>query len=162
MADISTNYQQQLDGFESALPNQVGAVFAINGEMRGMDSFDHPATLARLLPKLVQSYALDAIDQARMPNGMAASTAPTLKDFMKQLRLVAAEPYSAIGLGTDLRFDESQISGGALTGDEQKALKTTAFDLQLNPANPGKTMKIHHLLTDFHGSMPAWSNDPAG
>jgi hypothetical protein len=26
-----------------------------------------------------------------------------------------------------------------LTGDEQKAVKTTAFDLQLNPANPGMT-----------------------
>ena len=24
-----------------------------------------------------------------------------------------------------------------LTGDEQKAVKTTAFDLQMNPANPG-------------------------
>ena len=24
-----------------------------------------------------------------------------------------------------------------LTGDEQKAVKTTAFDLQLDPANPG-------------------------
>ncbi len=30
-----------------------------------------------------------------------------------------------------------------LTGDEQKAVKTTAFDLQLNPANPG--MKLHQL-----------------
>lgn len=28
-----------------------------------------------------------------------------------------------------------------LTGDEQKAVKTTAFDLQLNPANPG--MQFH-------------------
>jgi hypothetical protein len=26
-----------------------------------------------------------------------------------------------------------------LTGDEQKAVKTTAFDLQLNPANPGQS-----------------------
>jgi hypothetical protein len=26
---------------------------------------------------------------------------------------------------------------GQLTGDEQKAVKTTAFDLELNPANPG-------------------------
>jgi ABC-type cobalamin transport system ATPase subunit len=25
-----------------------------------------------------------------------------------------------------------------LSGDEQKAVKTTAFDLQLNPANPGQ------------------------
>ena len=30
-----------------------------------------------------------------------------------------------------------------LTGDEQKAVKTTAFDLQLNPVNPG--MSLHKL-----------------
>ena len=30
-----------------------------------------------------------------------------------------------------------------LTGDEQKAVKTTAFDLQLNPANPG--LSFHRL-----------------
>ena len=30
-----------------------------------------------------------------------------------------------------------------LTGDEQKAVKTTAFDLQINPANPG--MNFHKL-----------------
>src|SRR6202158_6056831 len=30
-----------------------------------------------------------------------------------------------------------------LTGDEQKAVKTTAFDLQLNPVNPG--MSFHRL-----------------
>ena len=30
-----------------------------------------------------------------------------------------------------------------LTGEEQKVVKTTAFDLQLNPANPG--MSFHKL-----------------
>jgi mRNA-degrading endonuclease RelE of RelBE toxin-antitoxin system len=30
-----------------------------------------------------------------------------------------------------------------LTGEEQKAVKTTAFDLQLNPANPG--LSCHKL-----------------
>lgn len=30
-----------------------------------------------------------------------------------------------------------------LTNDEQKAVKTTAFDLQLNPAKPGR--KLHKL-----------------
>ena len=30
-----------------------------------------------------------------------------------------------------------------LTGEEQKAVKTTAFDLQLDPASPG--MKFHRL-----------------
>ena len=30
-----------------------------------------------------------------------------------------------------------------LSGDEQKQVKTTAFDLQLDPSNPG--MKLHRL-----------------
>ena len=30
-----------------------------------------------------------------------------------------------------------------LTGEEQKAVKTTAFDLQIDPANPG--MNFHKL-----------------
>lgn len=30
-----------------------------------------------------------------------------------------------------------------LSNDEQKAVKTTAFDLQLNPANPG--MQLHKI-----------------
>ena len=30
-----------------------------------------------------------------------------------------------------------------LTGDEQKAVETTAFDLQMNPVNPG--MQLHKL-----------------
>ena len=33
-----------------------------------------------------------------------------------------------------------------LTGDEQKAVKTTAFDLQLDPVNPG--MSFHKLEKD--------------
>jgi len=34
-------------------------------------------------------------------------------------------------------------SPARLTGEEQKLVKTTAFDLQLNPANPG--MQFHNL-----------------
>ena len=30
-----------------------------------------------------------------------------------------------------------------LTGDEQKAVKTAAFDLQMNPAHPG--LKLHQV-----------------
>ncbi len=39
--------------------------------------------------------------------------------------------------------DTFTYSLAKLTGDEQKAVKTTAFDLQLNPANPG--MQFHKL-----------------
>src|SRR5580698_7991765 len=45
---------------------------------------------------------------------------------------------------TEFRIAVSFIDSLArLTGDEQKAVKTTAFDLQINPANPG--MSFHKL-----------------
>ena len=39
--------------------------------------------------------------------------------------------------------DTFSDSLGRLTGDEQKAVKTTAFDLQMNPASPG--LSFHKL-----------------
>lgn len=47
-------------------------------------------------------------------------------------------------MGMDFRIaDTFTDSLARLTGEEQKAVKTTAFDLQLNPANPG--MNFHKL-----------------
>ena len=43
----------------------------------------------------------------------------------------------------EFRIDTFTDSLARLTGDEQKAVKTTAFDLQLNPTNPG--MAFHKL-----------------
>ncbi len=44
----------------------------------------------------------------------------------------------------DFRIADTFVDSLArLTSDEQKAVKTTAFDLQLNPANPG--MRLHRL-----------------
>ena len=63
-----------------------------------------------------------------------------------------------------------------LTGDEQKVVKTTAFDLQMNPVNPG--MNFHkldrargpdfwsvHVIRDthlVHPSRPGGLAQPAG
>jgi hypothetical protein len=49
-------------------------------------------------------------------------------------------------LGKTLEFriaDTFTDSLARLTGQEQKAVKTAAFDLQLNPAQPG--MQLHKL-----------------
>ena len=44
---------------------------------------------------------------------------------------------------TEFRIADTFTDLARLTGGEQKAVKTTAFDLQLNPANPG--MSFHKL-----------------
>ena len=42
-----------------------------------------------------------------------------------------------------MEFRIADTFTASLTGDEQKAVKTTAFDLQINPANPG--MQLHRI-----------------
>ena len=39
-----------------------------------------------------------------------------------------------------------------LTGNEQKAVKTTAFDLQLNPVSPG--LSFHHWSAATQLALP--------
>jgi hypothetical protein len=50
-----------------------------------------------------------------------------------------------------------------LTGEEQKAVKTTAFDLQINPANPGLSFFLSRLLeamgSAFRKQQSLWSAD---
>ncbi len=62
----------------TAQPDQVGAAFAVDGRLVGVELFDAPATLARLLPKLVDSYAFDAFEHRRpgQTGGEVKSPAP--------------------------------------------------------------------------------------
>ena len=67
MEAMYVDHGARLDQFVRAtgpVDGQVGALFAVNGEIVGLDLFDSPETLRALLPKLVRSVALDAIDVA--------------------------------------------------------------------------------------------------
>jgi hypothetical protein len=92
-------------------PLQAGIVFVIDGATAGVDMFDHPATMRRFFPKLIRSYALDALDPEPEKSGEA------ILDGSKLLALVSAAPTSsaaAIGLGKDIRIAGNGLSGGAL------------------------------------------------
>ncbi len=66
MAAMYDGLQQPIEvvGAYQAVPGQVGAMFLVNGQPRGMEIFDAPVTWSKLVPKLVRSYALDAISVA--------------------------------------------------------------------------------------------------
>lgn len=102
-----------LDAFVAAMQAveaQVGAVFAINGALVGLDLFDSPATWARQARKLVTSYALDAIDEAGLP---AAPTEPC-DALLDEMLGADCRAFKAVGLGEDLRLQGSQLHGAAL------------------------------------------------
>ena len=117
-AALYERHRSSLDDYRSAfsgVDHQVGAVFMINGKTAGFELFDAEKTLASLLPKLIESYALDAIDSAD-----DATDGPKATDPAMLLEAVASAEigrYPAIGLGEDWRITAPGMSAAALVHD---------------------------------------------
>ena len=126
MESIFSTHAVSLDSFVSRcapLDGQVGALFAVNGVLVGFDLFDRPSTLRKVLPKLVRSVAVDALDAAAATTGGApANRATLLRAQAAQFLAVAAEAPQhrtpALGLGEDLRVTAPHIAGAALVNDQ--------------------------------------------
>ncbi|WP_008294143.1 ARPP-1 family domain-containing protein [Congregibacter litoralis] len=121
---VSALYDSQsgsLDEFEQAFAiteGQVGAVFAIDGEVRGMELFDATSTWQALMPKVLRSYAIDALraDRLDAPAGDSADAQPELaaREFLDRVASAHVERFEALGEGSDLRVVEDSLSGGGL------------------------------------------------
>jgi hypothetical protein len=99
-----------LQAFRS-VPGQSGAMFAVNGNILGLDLFNSPATLAAVLSKLVESFALDAIDNKAVDRDV---TSEEMERFLEETAMANVEPFPAVGEGEDLRLQGGHLTGGAL------------------------------------------------
>jgi hypothetical protein len=105
---------EYLPQFE-AVENQIGAMFEIDGAIAGMDLFDRETTLAKVLPKLVHSFALDAIEV--FPDRGSEPSTERAGQFIGAVTATAIDSFPAAGLGEDLRLSDEMVSGGALAID---------------------------------------------
>ncbi len=91
---------------------QAGVAFVIGGHTAGLDLFDRPAVLRQFYPKLVRSYALDALDapevQAETPQSQVVT------DLLGKVAHAQSFAHPALGLGKDVRFSAEQLAGAAL------------------------------------------------
>ncbi len=128
-AAMYETHQEHLDEYMDAfsiVDNQVGAMFAINGEVTGMDLFDCPSTMKGLLPKLVQSYALDAIEARNLEAKPGSGDAEKMLDDAAK---AITERFPAVGEGDDIRLQGKRLSGGALVADA-KVVHLCVFRMQ--------------------------------
>jgi hypothetical protein len=115
---VSEAYRQRardLDRFVdefTAEEKQAGAIFHINGQLRGMELFDYSDTCSALLPKLLRSYALDAIDE--MPEQSEQGILQNIDDFLEELKEAPTQSFDSLGEGQDIRLTGQGIAGGAL------------------------------------------------
>jgi hypothetical protein len=124
MEQMFTDHAASIDTYLQAcspVDGQIGALFAIDDRIVGFDLFDDAATCRKLLPKLVRSYAVDAID---MRDGSASPQKRQARDSRALAQLVhgflasiVASPQRrapAVGLGEDLRLSGNGLVGAAL------------------------------------------------
>ncbi|MFQ5412128.1 MAG: ARPP-1 family domain-containing protein [Phycisphaerae bacterium] len=103
-----------------------GAVFAIGDRIAGVELFDQPETLAKLWPKLVKSYAIDAREEAfiedlRRRGGEPQPDKETLpidreavSAWLRSSMELPSERYDSPGLGDDIRIESTHMVGASL------------------------------------------------
>ena len=127
MADMYDQHHDNVEDYTSrfaAVENQVGVMFAIDGEIEGMDIFDASDTFATMLPKLARSFAIDAIETASQETKPLEQKSATR--FLDRVAAAQADTYPGVGLGTDVRLSAALVAGGALVHDE-KLIHLAAF-----------------------------------
>jgi hypothetical protein len=123
MEQVFVDHEAAIDRYVSnCLPvaGQVGALFAIGDRIAGFDLFADERTLRKLLPKLVRSHAIDALDRtnSRDTGGSAGSSGVRLQAegsaFLSALGTATQQRTAALGLGEDVRISAPNLVAGAL------------------------------------------------
>ena len=115
MSAVFDKLETPIDAFVAAfspVDHQVGAMFFINGAQAGLELFDSASTWRKLAPKLVRSYAVDAIDRRSRPSRKRSPHAP--QAFATAVGSTPASVFPAIGEGSDVRLTGTDVAGAAL------------------------------------------------
>jgi hypothetical protein len=98
--------------------SQIGAIFLINGKVVGMDCFGKTHTFEKTFKKIVESYALDAIDWYNEKTESKISKTK-VTSFLNTANDAQMETHPSVGLGTDCRLDSEKCTGFALSHEDQ-------------------------------------------
>ena len=146
MAEIYRKDRPAIDDYLenfAMIDSQIGAIFLINGKVVGMDCFGKAETFEKTFKKIVESYALDAIDWY---DEKVESKRPKTKvnNFLKTTNDVPVEMHPSVGLGTDCRLDSNKCTGFALS-HEDLILHLLVFARE----SDGKKTKLSSRMQQF-------------
>ena len=124
MGDIYDHHHASVEEYVHEiewLDGQVGAAFALDGYVVGLDVFDSQNIAREYLPKVLRSYALDAIAHASNRSRATETRAPLaveVAELIEQVCKADAQVFPAVGIGSDVRIDSRDLAGAALVRDE--------------------------------------------
>lgn len=130
MSAMFDAYHASVEKFVAAFTpaeGQVGGVFFVNGRVAGLELFDASRTWRTLAPKLIRSYALDALDQT--DDAVQSDAAADARALIDALTSSETTVLPAVGEGEDVRFNGAGVLGAALVVFG-KAVHVSAFSME--------------------------------
>lgn len=150
MKDVYLSQEAKLKDYARSfayVPNQQGIIAFIDGDVVGMDLLSRKESFQKIHPKLIKSYAMDAIlgGEKKPATERAVEAAP----FMKEIADLKESRFTSIGLGEDYRFAGKKSIGSALVFEEN--LIHLAFFRSDELTNNGRMSRLSHRR-GFRGS----------
>ena len=94
--------------------NVVGVIVAVNGEVHSLDRFESTALFKKLWPKLLKSYALDAVSVADAKDAAARCGAEEARDFLAEsMRAGVEKSETNHGVSVTRRSSSNVVSFSA-------------------------------------------------
>ena len=137
MSNIFDAHQPSIDEYVRAfgtMDGQCGAVFLLEGIPVALDLFESDSVLRRLMPKLLRSHALDALDErdVHAPKNIGLlEPRDAAKAFIAGVAKAAQDSgrmFPTVGLGQAMRVEGKAIAAAALVVDGG-VVHLAAFDL---------------------------------
>lgn len=128
-----------IEGYATAIElprDSIGAVFALNGRVLGLELFEDPKVFRQLVPKLLRSWALDAIEGDDTAAGLTAPPQREARRFVSSLGNAETLVKPAIGLGEDVRLKSDSVVGAGLLVENRLVHLAAYVPETIEQANP--------------------------
>jgi len=146
MAEIYRKERPAIDDYLenfAMVDSQIGAIFLINGKVVGMDCFGKPETFEKTFKKIVESYALDAIDWHDSIKESKESKDKVI-NFLAIANAAKVESHPSVGLGTDCRIESTKCTGFGLSLDDQ-VLHLSLFEIKTENKRPKPSSRMQRF-----------------
>lgn len=133
MRDVHESRRSSLTDYMDAFPlveGQTGLLVMIDGIAVGMDILSRADAFTHLGPKLIQSYAMEAL--VGTPRSRRKPSMKTAEAFLNTAAGSQGRVYKSVGHGEDMRFTGGQALGSALVY-RQRVIHAAFFPAAGNP-----------------------------
>jgi len=117
MKDVFTQKMKDLNSYMEAypsVPNQKGMLVLINNRVAGFDLISRESAYAELHPKLIKSYAMDALLQRQNNSANGNPAFDKAVSFLERAQKCNEKDYDSVGYGRDYRYNGNAMTGSAL------------------------------------------------